>query len=120
MLRHIIKVANCDGNKDEPPQDKEENGGKDGNNVNQEGGRAVAAKAKAVVPSPTTALPSTTANPKTPSLWDQLEESSSNNPSLHNFDDLIIPSVNHLQATNYLRESFCLEFITKQALPARS
>jgi hypothetical protein len=41
------------------------------------------------------------------SLWDQLEESSSNNPSLHNFDDLIIPSVNHPhQATNYLRDSF--------------
>lgn len=90
---------------DQPPQDKEEN-----------------AAATAVVPSPATAPSSPTSNLKTPSLWDQLEESSSNNPSLHNFDDLIIPSVNHPQATNYLRESFdaWTTLINKHAMPEPS
>lgn len=97
--------VDVDNNMVEPPQDKEEN-----------------AAATAVVPSPATASSSPSANLKTPSLWDQLEESSSNNPSLHNFDDLIIPSLNHPQATNYLRESFnaWTSLIKKHAMPEPS
>jgi hypothetical protein len=111
---------------EEPPQDKADNcgSGGDGNNkvLDDAQPQDVVEPPQDKVASPTTAPPSSTANLKTPSLWDQLEESSSNNPSLHNFDDLIIPSVNHPQATNYLRESFdaWTTVLNKHAMPEPS